>query len=484
MVHLLSTTVSRSLIKSSSRGSNVRIVQMVQQAQQVPVLTNNRKNSTMAQQLTFVNDDSIIRSKSSNNYNNHVIRIERHRNFITNTGALGLSNGRPKKMSVVNIQKRMLSSSKADFYKTLNVNKGDDKGTIKKAYFKLAKMYHPDTNKGDDKAAEKFKEVTEAYEVLSDNKSRELYDTYGHAGVDPNSGFGQQGGGNPFGGGPGGFDFGDGPFHFHSSGGPGGGQIDPEELFDAFFGGGKRQRGPRRGSDLQMHINISFKDAVFGKKEDLSLRYQVRDNATGRTELKERNVECDIPAGIDTGMNLRLSGQGAEGDPGAPSGDLLVTVIVEEDSHFHRDGSDVHVEIPISVTQAILGGTVDVKTLTGEAEMTVPKGCQPDSKLVMRGKGIPHLNGRGRGQQKGNQIVHLKIEIPQKITKKQEELLRAFDKEAEESGRGISGRLAQAAGSAFETFFGSSEKKEDKDSNSKEKEVNDDEEDEKKEQAQ
>ena len=103
-----------------------------------------------------------------------------------------------------------------------------------------------------------------------------------------------------------------------------------------------------------MHINISFKDAVFGKKEDLSLRYQVRDNATGRTELKERNVECDIPAGIDTGMNLRLSGQGAEGDPGAPSGDLLVTVIVEEDSFFHRDGSDVHVEIPISVTQEIL----------------------------------------------------------------------------------------------------------------------------------
>ncbi len=345
-------------------------------------------------------------------------------------------------------------SSKADFYDTLNVPKSADKGTIKKAYFKMAKQYHPDTNKGDEKAAEKFKEVTEAYEVLSDDKQRELYDTYGHAGVDPNSGFNQHGGpfgggGNPFGGGPGGFDFGDGSFHFHS----GGGQVDPEELFDAFFGGGRRrQRGPRPGADLQMHINLPFMDAVFGTKRDLNVRYQVRDSSNGRTEVKERTVECSIPAGIDSGMNLRLSGQGAEGDPGAPRGDLMVTVIVEEDKdkYFQRDGVDVHVEIPISVSQAILGGTVDVKTLTGIVEMKVPKGCQPDTKLMMRGKGIPYL----RSQQKGNQIVHLQIQIPKKITERQEELLREFDKETEKSGRGISGRLAEAAGSAFQSFFG------------------------------
>jgi molecular chaperone DnaJ len=363
------------------------------------------------------------------------------------------------------IQKRMMSStSKADFYKTLGVKKGDDKGTIKKAYFQKAKKYHPDTNKGDEEAAEKFKQASEAYEVLSDDKQRELYDTYGHAGVDPNFGGGGGGPGGA-GGGPGGNPFGGGfnPFgndgSFHFQGGSGGQEIDPEELFDAFFGGGRRRpRGPRRGSDLQMHINLSFKDAVFGTKRDLNVRYQLRDNMTGTVETKERVVECDIPPGIDTGMNLRLSGQGAEGDVGAPRGDLMVTVIVEEDKFFHRDGADVHVEVPISVTQAILGGTVDVKTLTGVAEMTIPKGCQPEAKLVMRGKGIPHLQGGGRrgGGRKGNQIVHLKIQIPKKITARQEELLREFHKEEEESGKGISGRLAKAAGSAFESFFGSS----------------------------
>lgn len=379
--------------------------------------------------------------------------------------------------SSTHVQIRSFSSgSKRDFYETLGVLKGADKGQVKKAYFKLAKQYHPDTNQGDQKAAEKFKEVTEAYEVLSDDKQRELYDTYGHAGVDPNSGFGQGGpGGNPFG--QGGFDFGDGSFHFSSSGPGGQGQIDPEELFDAFFGGGRRQpRGPRRGADLQMHIQVPFHDAVFGTKKDLDLRYQVQDAKTGRVEVKERSVEVDIPAGIDTGMNLRLNGQGAEGDPGAPKGNLLVTVIVEEDAYFQRDGADVHVEVPVSVTQAILGGSVDVKTLTGEVEMKIPKGCQPDSKLVIRGKGIPYLRGRG---QKGNQIVHLKVQIPKKINERQEELLREFDEESGKCG-GISGRLAEAAGSAFENLFGSK----DKSSKSKKNKEDEEDEDEKKQQAQ
>jgi DnaJ-class molecular chaperone len=233
-----------------------------------------------------------------------------------------------------------------------------------------------------------------------------------------------------------------------------------------------------------MHINVSFKDAVFGKKQDLELRYQVRNPATGGVEVKERTVECEIPAGIDTGMNLRLSGQGAEGDPGAPRGDLMVTVIVEEDDYFHRDGADVHVEVPISVTQAILGGTVDVKTLTGVVEMNVPKGCQPDAKLMMRGKGIPYLKNRRGGSSKGNQIVHLKVEIPKKINARQEELLREFDEEAQKSGTGISGRLAKAAESAFESFFGKTKKQEKKDSKEGEKSQEDDHEEEKKQQAQ
>lgn len=289
---------------------------------------------------------------------------------------------------------------------------------------------------------------------MSDGKKRELYDQFGHAGVDPNAGFGD--GGNPFAG----FDFGDGSFHFSSSG-PGQHDIDPEELFEAFFGGGgggrRRPRGPRPGADLQMHVDVSFKEAVFGTSKDLHLRYQVRDPKSGKVTVKERDLTVDIPAGIDNGMNLRISGQGAEGDPGAPSGNLLLHVIVAEDDYFVRDGYDVHTEVPISLTQAVLGGKVDVKTLTGEVEMKIPKGCQVDTKLMMRGKGIQKLNSKAHG----NQIAHLKIQIPKTITSRQEELLREFDEETQKCGSGISGKLAGAVGSAFANIFGGS-KKEDK----------------------
>lgn len=274
-----------------------------------------------------------------------------------------------------------------------------------------------------------------------------MYNQFGHAGVDPNA---QHQGGNPFGGG--GFDFGDGSFHF-SSGGPGGQQMDPEELFDMFFGSGgarRRPRGPRRGADLQMHVRLSFNEAVFGASKDLHLRYQVVNQETGQVDIKEREVTVDTPAGIDNGMNLRLQGQGAEGDPGAPAGNLLVQVLVDEDKYFTRDGYDVHTEQPISLTQAVLGGMVDVKTLTGEVEMKVPKGCQPDTRLMLRNKGIQELNGA----RKGNHIVHLRLQIPQKISPRQEELLREFDQETAEHGLGISGRLASAAGTAFEKLFG------------------------------
>jgi molecular chaperone DnaJ len=309
------------------------------------------------------------------------------------------------------------------------------------------------TKKDDNNAADKFKEATEAYETLSDEKQRGLYDQFGHAGVDPNyqSGNpfgGQAGGQNPFSG----FDFGDGSFHFSSSqGGPN--EIDPEELFDAFFGGGRRRkpRGPRRGADLQMHVRLTFKEAVFGSSQDLDLRYQTVDSKTGKVELKERTVTVDTPPGIDHGMNLRLSGQGADGDPGAPRGNLLVQVLVEDDAYFQRDGADVHTEIPISFTQAVLGGTVDVETLTGQVEVKIPKGCQPDTKLLLRGKGIQKLHSASRG----SQVVHLKIQIPKEVTSRQEQLLREFDDETASSGKGISGRLAEAAGSAFEKIFGS-----------------------------
>ena len=323
--------------------------------------------------------------------------------------------------------------------------------------------------------------MTEAYEVLTDDEKRPLYDQFGHAGVDPNF----QAGGNPFGGGGGaggpfgGFDFGDGSFHFSSSsgGGPGGRQMDPEELFDAFFGGGaRRPRGPRRGADLQMHVRLSFQEAVFGSKQDLNLRYQMIDPNTGQVEIKERQVEVETPAGIDTGMNLRLSGQGAEGDPGAPRGNLLVQVLVEDDDYFMRDGADVHTEAPISITQAILGGTVDVKTLDDkEVEVKVPKGCQTDTKLMLRGKGIQKLHGAS----KGNHIVHLNIVIPKSVTPRQEELLRQFDEEMQESN-GFTGKITKAAESVFGNFFGGKDDKKDK----KNDDSNDDDEDHRKQAAQ
>ncbi|KAL3810473.1 hypothetical protein ACHAXA_010167 [Cyclostephanos tholiformis] len=353
------------------------------------------------------------------------------------------------------------SEGKRDFYDVLGIGRGtSDKAEIKKAYFKLAKMYHPDTNKDDKAAAEKFKEATEAYEVLSDEKKRELYNAYGHAGVDPNATFGGGGGGgNPFGGFQGfsGFSGSDGSFHFSTSGGAQ--EIDAEELFEAFFGmgngrSGRRNRGPKKGADLQMSVRITFQEAVSGTKKDLHLRYQVHNRKKNAVEVKERDVTVDVPAGIDTGMNLRLAGQGAEGDPGAPRGNLIVQVIVDDDAYFHRDGMDVHTECPISLTQAVLGGTVDVRTLTGVVEMKIPKATQVDAKLLLRGKGIPHLHSVG---QRGNHIVHLKIEIPKKVSKRQEELLREFDEEMKQSGGGIFGRLAKNVGSAFDTIFGNGE---------------------------
>lgn len=374
------------------------------------------------------------------------------------------------------------SGGKRDFYEVLGVSRSADKGSIKKAYFKLAKECHPDIRPGDEKAAEKFKEVTEAYEVLSDDKQRELYNQFGHAGVDPNFQAGGGAGGDPFAG----FNFGDGSFHFSSTGGSAQ-EIDPNELFDLFFGSGgggssrrRRPRGPRKGADLQMQVKISFREAVFGASKDLNLRYQALNRQSGEVQIKEREVTVDTPAGIDTGMNLRLQGQGAEGDPGAPAGNLLVQVIVEDDDYFHRDGHDVHTEVPISFTQAILGGTVDVKTLTGEVEMKVPKGCQTDARLLLRGKGIPILNGNG----KGNHIVHLKIEIPKEITSRQEELLREFDQESATHGLGISGRLAQVAESAFEKLFGGTNKEDKSKNDSKASESFDDDDDNKKQAAQ
>jgi molecular chaperone DnaJ len=168
-------------------------------------------------------------------------------------------------------------------------------------------------------------------------------------------------------------------------------------------------------------------------------------------------------------MNLRLAGQGAEGDEGMPRGNLFVNVEVETDLYFVRDGADIHVESPISITQAILGGTVDVKTLTGEVELTVPKGAQMDTKLLMRGKGVQKLNGRKR---KGDQVVHLKIELPKSITERQEELLREFEKISNEEKKGFGEKVKKGAGDFLDGLFGG---KDGKDGEKKSKKGSDDE---------
>jgi len=352
------------------------------------------------------------------------------------------------------------------------------------------------TPEDDTAAADKFKEATGAYEVLSDDGQRRRYDAYGHRGGNPGAGFddGDDVGGEPFAGFGGfhGFSRGDGSFHSQQG-------IDVEDLFEAFASGSsasrrrrrrhrqrrsrkyrgdnrfagfegfqgfsrgdgsfysqpsndhgshrrRRKRRPRKGEDLQMEVCLTFHEAVRGAAKDVHLQYLVYDKQ-GRTRVKERDVGVDIPAGIDDGMSLRLAGQGAEGDPGAPRGDLLVRVSVDEDGYFRREGTDVHTECPFSFAQAVLGGTADVETLSGVVEVTIPRGTQEGTKLVLRGEGVPHLHSRGT--RRGHHVVHLRMEIPKHVSSLQEELLREFDAHMEPGG--VCGRLSEAAGSVSET---------------------------------
>ena len=278
-----------------------------------------------------------------------------------------------------------------DYYKVLGVTKSASKADIKKKYFELAKKYHPDVNKEKD-AETKFKEISEAYEVLEDDKKRQVYDSYGS---DAANGMGQ-GGGDPFAGGFGGAGF----QGFHSSG-----NINQEDLFDLFeqhFGGGMgRRQGPKRGKDLQMELSLSFFEAVNGCEQEMSVDYMARAASTtkGGKETKvrkSRKVTMTIPAGVDDGMVLRVGGKGSEGDASMPSGDLMVHLNVRTDAYFKRNGRDIHVETPVGITQAILGGVVEVLTIDGTVEMKLPPGTQPDSQLVLKGKGIKAFDGLGR----------------------------------------------------------------------------------------
>ena len=356
-------------------------------------------------------------------------------------------------------------ADKRDYYEVLGLNKGASDDDIKKAYRQQAKKYHPDLHPGDKAAEEKFKEVNEAYEVLSDKEKKARYDQFGHAGVDPNFGAGGGGyGGNPFNGG-----------------------IDLDDIFSSFFGGFGGRRGnaanrPQRGSDVNASITITFEESAKGCKKTVS--YNSVDNCdtchgtgaepgthaktcsacggSGKVTVNQRTpfgtvqtqrscdachgtgkiiekpchkcngsgrhrkshtVDVTIPAGIKDQMMLNVSGHGDAGYNGGPKGDLHVSVNVKKHSIFERRGDDVWCDLPITFAQAVLGAEVIVPTLDGKVNYSIHEGTQPNDIFRLKGRGIPHLGGRGRG----DQYCRVLVEIPKNLNNKQKELVRQFD---------------------------------------------------------
>ncbi len=355
--------------------------------------------------------------------------------------------------------------AKRDLYEVLGVSKSASDDEIKKAYRKLSKKFHPDINK-EAGAEEKFKEVAEAYEVLSDANKRAAYDQYGHASTDPN--FGAGGGG-----------FGGGGF----GGGFGGGGF--EDIFESFFGGGGGRsynpNAPRQGEDLQYSLNLEFEEAIFGKETTISYNREEecktchgdgakpgthpvtcskchgtgslnveRNTPLGRVmtrqtcdvchgtgqEIKEscptchgsghmkdkHTVKVTVPAGVEDGNQMRLNGQGEAGKNGGPYGDLYVVFRVKASKEFERNGSEIYYELPINFVQATLGDEVEVPTVHGKVKLKIPAGTQTETNFRLRGKGAPRLRGTGTG----DQHVKVKLMTPKNLSKEQTDLLRQF----------------------------------------------------------
>lgn len=330
-------------------------------------------------------------------------------------------------------------SNKRDYYEVLGVSRSAGKDEIKKAYRKLAMKYHPDRNPGPDGEA-KFKEASEAAEVLLNEEKKSRYDQFGHAGVNGQGGFGAGGFGA-------GGDFGD------------LGDIFGDLFGDMFGGGGSRgRRGGgrrvRRGEDLQVVVDVTFEEAAFGCEKEVSIVKNVIKEGTsaetcdmcqghgevrrqqgfftisqacpkcgGTGELSQRvkkksTLSVKVPAGIDHGQRLKLSGEGDIGGNGGPNGDLYVQVRLQEHELFEREGFDVFCQVPITFSQAALGAEVEVPTLNGKVSMTIPAGCQSHKKMRLKGKGIQRLGGYGFG----DQIITVMVETPTKLSQEQKEL--------------------------------------------------------------
>ena len=361
--------------------------------------------------------------------------------------------------------RRFLSMAEKNYYKILGVEKNASKEEIKKAYKQLAKKYHPDLNKDNPEAEAKFKEVNEAASVLADDEKRTQYDQFGTTA-------------DNFGGG-GGFS----GQNFEDIFRDFGGGFDFDSIFDSFFGGfGRRSRGPRRGNDLRYDADITLEEAAKGtsrsitipvyeeckeckgsgakSKEDIvscdecegtgmmrrtqrtpfgifsttsvcrkcsgqgqMIKNKCKECRGEGTIKKEKKIEIKIPAGAETGTNLRIRGAGAKGDRGAESGNLYVIVHVKEHKIFEREGNNIHVHHNISFPTAALGGKIEVPTLEGKAEIKIPAGTQTGTTFKMKGKGIPSLHGFGTG----HEFVTVHVEVPAKLSKKQKKLLEEFE---------------------------------------------------------
>ena len=355
-------------------------------------------------------------------------------------------------------------ANKRDYYEVLGIAKGASKDEIKSAYRKLAKQYHPDINKSPD-APEKFKEVQEAYDVLYDDQKRAQYDQFGFAAFEQG---GSQGG--PFGQG-------------FSSGGFG--DVDLGDIFSSFFGGGRRRQqassSPQKGEDAITRVRISFMDAVLGTKITIPVHYDepcshchgtgaesdssistcpycggrgtvaaqqrtifgiveteqecphchgrgkvVRDpchvcHGEGYAKVK-KDLSVNIPAGINAGQQIRVSGKGGRGHNGGPNGDLYVEVLVAPHSEFRRDGNDIHLDVPLSFVDCALGCTIEVPTVYGDVSVKIPEGTQPDQILKIKEHGIKDL----RTQRPGNQYIHIKVTTPTRLSRTQRDLLSTF----------------------------------------------------------
>jgi molecular chaperone DnaJ len=359
--------------------------------------------------------------------------------------------------------------AKRDFYEVLGLAKGASEDEIKKAYRKLAMKYHPDRNQGDKakEAEEQFKEVKEAYEMLSDAKKRAAYDQFGHAGVDPNMGGGR--GGDGFGGG------------FADAFG---------DIFGDIFGqggGGRRGGGPQvyRGNDLSYAMEITLEEAAAGKdsqiripswdecdtchgsgaKPGTSAKTCSTCNGSGTVHMRQgffsvqqtcphcrgtgkiipepctachgqgkikktKTLEVKIPAGINEGMRIRSAGNGEPGTNGGPAGDLYIEIRIKQHEIFERDGDDLHCTVPVQLTSAALGGSIEVPTLGGKAEIEIPEGTQHGKTFRLRGKGIKGL----RSSYPGDLYCHIQVETPVKLTEHQRKLLKELDESFRKGG--------------------------------------------------